>query len=341
MTTVPARHADLFDITTVIFRGELELLELQAASLDRFFPAELVRRILVLLNDVDEEACGAAVERLRPAYGKLAPKVQIASPADLFALRPAELTRQQPRNWPAHWFTKYRHRWPWGRKGGWRGNRGWSVQQALKLAVGRAVQAPYVLILDAKNHLVRPVTVGSFVGPDGRPRSHLACRDRQQRRWIEASFIRMGMTPPAPDAPAPPSVTPVSVRTDVLRGAVDAIERRIGPVETFFARKRKFETEFMLLYAYVVGRYGDWSAAFEEGLVPPATIFRSTGDEAIRELLDRVERGEADFLAIHGSRMGKLEPDVQARLEAIWRRCELPLPGRSGARSSTGSEAAG
>lgn len=326
-------QAGTFDIVTVVFRREVELLALQAASLDRFFPEDLVRRIFIVLNDVDEAACRARIEAMLPAYGRHAGKVEIVHPADLFLLRPVTMAERGVAGRAAGWFTRHRHLWPFGRKGGWRGNRGWSVQQALKLAIGRAAVAPYVLILDTKNHLVRPVSAASFIGTGGRPRSTLACPDAKQQIWIEASFRRMGMMPPGPENPAPPSITPVCIRTKVLRDAVEAIERRIGPVETFFARKRTRETEFMLLYAHVVGRYGSWSAAFDGGLAPPATIFRSTSDAKIVELLDCIERGEADFLAIHGSRIGKLNPGIQARLERIWQQRGLPMLAKEGATS--------
>lgn len=208
------------------------------------------------------------------------------------------------------------------------------MQQALKLAIGRAANAPYILILDAKNHLVRPVVAASFIGARGRPRSALARRDADQQRWIEASFRRMGMAPPSLETPAPPSITPVCMQTQVLRDAVEAIERRIGPIETFFARKRTRETEFMLLYAYVLGRYGSWEAVFDDGLVPPATIFRSTSDVKIRELLDRVERGDADFLSIHRSRIGKFDPEIQSRLEQVWQGRGLPILGNEAGTAS-------
>lgn len=84
-------QAGAFDIVTVVFRGEMDLLTLQAASLERFFPEDLIRRIYIVPNDVDEAACLARIEAVLPAYGGLETKVEIVAPSALFSLRPADI----------------------------------------------------------------------------------------------------------------------------------------------------------------------------------------------------------------------------------------------------------
>lgn len=301
---------------TVVYGRDLPGLALQARSIARFFEAEL-GGIFVVVNDVDSEACAAAVEGLRSEYGRHADKLEVVMPESLFALRPRDC---RPRGWArfAHWYTAHRSVYPFGQKGGWRGNRGWSLQQALKLAAARRGAAPYVLILDGKNHFVRPVATEAFVAPDMRPLSQLACANDEHWSWIVASFARLGVGLPPREAAVPQSITPFVASRAVLREAVEALERRLGPMETFFARKNTLETEFMLIYAQVVRRWGSWEEWFAPGLVPPATIFGRSTDADVAAVLDRAERGEADVLSVHSGRAASLAPEHRARLRALW-----------------------
>jgi hypothetical protein len=146
------------DIVTVVFRKEVPLLRLQARSMARFLDPAGIGRVRVIVNDRRERVCCAAVEALRGDYGPFADRLEVVTPDALFALRPSGLG---PRDWRQRaWLWGVRHGvlYPFGLKGGWRGNRGWRIQQALKLAAGRYGEAPFVLILDAKNHFIGPVS---------------------------------------------------------------------------------------------------------------------------------------------------------------------------------------
>jgi hypothetical protein len=308
----------MLDLVTVVFSREMELLRRQARSIARFLAPEGLGRIRVIVNDRDEDACVAAVEAVRPEYGALADRLEVVRPATLFALRPRALGPQGVRQWLRYLATRHRRRSPFGQKGGWNGNRGWAVQQALKLAAARLGEGRFVLILDAKNHFIRPVSVASFVSPEGRARTYTNRPGDKQWSWIPPSFRLMGVPPPPRDAPAPPTVTPVCVSRAVLGDCLDDLERRVGPAEAFFARARGNATEFMLLYAHVVGRHGSWQAVFDPGLVPPATIFGRSDAAFIDHVVRRAESGEAEVFSVHGSRVATLEPEVRRRVEAIW-----------------------
>lgn len=311
------------DIVTVVYGGELAFLRLQAASLDRFLDPAGVGRVVVVVNDIDESGVAAAVEALRPDYGRFAGRLVVRRPDELFGLRPAGLGPRGPRQRFRLWMTRHRRAYPFGVKGGWRGNRGWSVQQALKLAAARDGDSRYLLLLDAKNHFVRPVSVASFVAADGRARSFLE-PPGDHARWVQGSFRRLGLAPPDPDAPAPPTITPYPVARSLVAGCLDALEARVGPAEAFFARARRDASEFMLVYAHAAGLPGGWSAAFAEGLVPPASIFRDSDAATIDRALARAESGEAEVFSLHSARIPGLAPAERARIAALWRARGLP-----------------
>lgn len=308
----------LLDLVTVVYGGEIALLQLEARSIARFLDPEGVGAILVIVNDREEDAVVARVRALLPDYGPFAGRVEILRPDALFALRPARFGPRGPWAKARALFTANRWRYPFGVKGGWRGNRGWAVQQALKLAVARHGSGSHLLILDAKNHFVRPVSRASFVAPDGRALARLAAPNRKHQRWNAVSFRFLGAPPPEPGALSPPTVTPFVIRRSDLLASLEAVEGRAGPVEAFFARKRSEESEFALIHAAVAGRAGGVAAAFAPGLRPAATIRPKHDDARVGALLALVEAGEMDVLSVHKRRLGRFSPDQLARLRAIW-----------------------
>jgi hypothetical protein len=297
---------------------------LQAASIARYLDPEGIGRILVVVNDIDEAECVRQVEALRPEYGPFASRVEVVRPDALFDARPASHAPRGLRQRFRLWFARRRWHYPFGVKSGWRGNRGWSVQQALKLAVARHGDSRFILILDAKNSFVRPVGSASFVSAQGRPLTYTEVPTDKFHGWIVGSFRLLGLTPPGREVPAPPTITPVCLTRSVLLGALDTLERRVGPAEAFFARARSQETEFMLVYAYVEGYCGGWDATFDPGLKPPASIFRADDSKVIDAVLTKVENGEADVFSIHSARVGGLTPEERRRISDIWRSRGLP-----------------
>ena len=304
-----------FDILTVCFSGEIDLLRLQARSLAAFFPPDLVNRILVVVNDADEAACLRAVEALRPDYGPHAGKLHLLRPADLFTTRARGIDR----------LRQIALRLPGRRReGGWKGHRGWVVQQALKLAAARAVTAPLVLILDAKNHFLKPVAAADLVAPDGRPLSRLQLHEGEERwRWIRASYTALGLAPPAEGTPLPPTVTPCVLPAGIFRRVLAGIEARVGPVELFFLKRRSPATEFFLIHAATEGFIAPRAEVFAEGLFASGTIFRSTPAEQVDRLLARAEAGDEMMLGVHRARIRGLPAGQAARLEAVWHEAGL------------------
>lgn len=320
---MPRENDGIIDIVTVVYTRERDMLRLQAQSIDRFLDPDLIGRIHVIINDVDEDDCLALMAELRPEYGRFADRVEFLRPAQLIALRPEPLTPRGLLAGSRDWFTANRFRYPLGVKWGWRGNRGWSAQQALKMLAARHGNGAFMLILDAKNHFIKPVTAGSFISEAGKARTGLIAPDALQSGWIKASFAKLGVPEQAAGTPVPPTVTPFVTPRETLRDCLDHFEKRFGPVETFFCRKKTSESEFMLLHAYVVGTYGDWMAQFDPGLIPAATIFRLTTDAEIDAALDSAESGEAEMMSVHQSRLGTLSDAQRARIEMIWERSGL------------------
>lgn len=305
------------DLVTVVFGAELPLLGLQARSLGRFLDPDAVGRILVIVNDVHEDACAAAVEAMRPQYGPLAARLEVVRPDALLSDLRLGWRRRAERWYVAHGRGPLMRRLPRRDRlaSGWRGNPGWSMQQAQKLLAANAVSAPYGLILDAKNFLVAPVGLDAFVAPDGRARSRREGMGDLHRKWVRASFKALGLPADRVEM-VPPTGTPVAFDRGLLREGVAALEARLGPLEVFFSLYKGRATEFMLLFAVIDRGEGRWWQRMAEGLPTAATVFSKGGDQEVAGLLAEARR--SPVMGLHRRAAWRIGEESKAALGRLW-----------------------
>ena len=310
------------DLVTVVFSEELPLLALQARSISRFFDPDAVARILVVVNDVHEGACVAAIDALRPHYGAMADRLEVVRPDALESQRQLSLRHRAERCYVRHGRGPIMRRLPRRDRlaSGWRGNPGWSMQQAQKLLVANAARAPYVLILDAKNFLVAPVGLATFVAGDGRARTRRLAVADLQRGWIEASFRALGLAVPVP-AEAPPTTTPIVFERGLMREGVEALEDRLGPLECFFSLYKGRATEFMLMFAAIDRGRGAWWERFAPDLPDSATIYGKGGDRAVQEML--AAPPDRPLMGLHRRVFRRIGDDTRMALARFWLRLGL------------------
>ena len=111
----------MIDIVTVVFQEEIEILRVQAQSIDLFCSSDLVQDIIVVVNDST-----GVVNAVDPAWwGQFRDRVRII-----------------PRE-------KFGPVWS---------DNGWVSQQALKLLGSAQAWSPWAQVLDAKTILVKSVT---------------------------------------------------------------------------------------------------------------------------------------------------------------------------------------
>ena len=314
--------ADRIDLVTVAFGEELPLLALQARSIARFFDPAAVARILVVVNDVHEDACAAGVEALRPLYGPFADRLEVVRPDALASARPIGALQRAARWYVRHGRGPLMRRLPRHDRlaSGWRGNPGWSMQQAQKLLVAHGVSAPFVLILDAKNFFVAPVGFATFVAADGRARTRRIRVADLQRGWIEASFRTLGLAAAVP-AEAPPTTTPVAFERGLMREGVATLEARLGPLEAFFSLRKGRATEFMLMFAAIDQGRGLWWDRFAPGLPDSATIYAKGGDAAVLDLLAAAP--DLPLMGLHRRVLRRIGDETRAALAGFWVRLGL------------------
>jgi hypothetical protein len=202
-----------FTIVTVAHSIDLPLLKLQARSLDRYLTRDFVREIIV----VDNSQGSASLDRstLLPQYGDLPVRIIDAS---VIAPMPKA--------------------------------SGWFTQQVYKLLISRHIWSKYYLMLDAKNHLVAPLTLPMLQAPDGR----LCIRQYDYlkhplKRYLLRCCDYFGIDQQVVNNFLP-TVTPFTARTYWVRKLVTHIERNGQPfMQTFLAAK---VTEFFLFGTYLL-----------------------------------------------------------------------------------------
>lgn len=128
------------DFVTVCFGNEANLLVLQARSMALYLEPSFVGSIFLI---IDRNSTRDFVEHLMtdviPEYRHLRGKVRLIHFADI---TPSDR--------------------------GSVGEQGWFRQQALKLLAARHVESKRYVMLDGKNHFIRPVQYADFIAPDGR-----------------------------------------------------------------------------------------------------------------------------------------------------------------------------
>ena len=309
-----------FDIVTVVFRDEIALLKLQARSLVQFFDPGLIGAILVVVNDRLEDDCVRQIEAMAGDYGDLRARLRIVRPSELQPGLAETMGTRIERFFVTHVAGRLRNANPWrkGAREGWKGNKGWNLQQAFKLMAVSVCTGSHVLILDAKNHFIARVGAEDFIAPDGRARTRALVPHDLQQGWIVASFQRLGFPAEKACEKSAPTVTPMVIERAVFDRAVQLIRQRLGPIDLLFARHRKKCTEFMLLFAAVDQGTGAWWTIFAEGLFASVTVFTRYGADNIPGLIERARADKAVMFGLHRNAMLSAPEAVRAALLQFW-----------------------
>jgi len=281
------------DFVSIVYLEEVEMLRLQARSMEKFLEPEAVGGILIIINDYRGEKTAQAVRDMLPCYGKLAPRVRVIQAGDMFGPGKTRWHRLE------QWYLRYIQAPLRIQQSGWAHTRGWRTQQALKLLAARHCTAPQIVILDAKNVLLEPVGRSDLLGATGKPLTALRPFGEKTGRWLQASFRVFGRDKPPQLQVAPPNITPQVFSRAFVLDALEAISERVGPLEVFFNMRSGGATEFMLLYAYAEVLGGGFMTYFDEGLPAPASVFQSFDAEATLKQLDKAAQPGRKFAGIH------------------------------------------
>lgn len=280
---------------TVVFEPELPLLRLQARSLRRFLDPGCVAEIVVLDN-----CAGGMGGRARRAV--LEDLGSILAPRATF-LRTSEL----------------------GVDGG---TAGWRSQQAAKLLIARRVRTDHLVVLDAKNHLIRPASAADFVDDHGVARggthpyaTHPLRGDLERTlRYLGADDRRVEELV----EDFPPTATPFVIDAHLARRMIDDVELRSGRpfIEEF---ERAGLLEFFLYSGWSILR-GEGVPVDGEAIQAPIVWPGRAHEQGAADAIRHAEETDAAWFAVHRRALARADAPTRRRIIDFWSERGLMRP---------------
>jgi hypothetical protein len=302
-----------YSTVTVVFAGEVATLAAQASSMARFADDKEIDRIYLCINDVASEKVCRGVREILHRYGKLREKVVILGDGDLFESgRRAGTPIFRLRRLLA------RHLWPrvWRRKG-WRGNDGWFMQQACKLDACRFAKTDDIVLLDAKNIFIDRIQHSDFFDEHGRPRARFGATGPLHKKWFSDSARCVGLDPP--DAPETLThfVTPFAVSRQVCVDLIEHLAARDWPIEAVFANPLLNATEFMMIDAFIIKKYGTLDGYFSDGMMRSYSLFANMEAPLMKEILRDCQAENGKVVGLHRAAIDKLDGEGRELLAQL------------------------
>ena len=273
-----------YTFVTVAHADDGWLLRLQARSM-RLYLAPLLVDEIVVVENFDTGRPLAWRDQLLIEYGHLANRVRFVPSELLGALPPAA---------------------------------GWWTQQALKLLVCRIVASGRYVVLDAKNHLVRPLR-GSFLeGTDGRMLARrYDYRLHPLRHFLERTLLFCRVPAEAHLGWFMQAGTPFTIdRTDAQK-AIDLVETSTGKrfAEGFINARI---TEFFLLAASLVRR-GMLEDRYDFSQIACPVVWGGMAETAaMLSAIQQAQDGCAPIFAVHRRVIPKLDEISRGILGRFW-----------------------
>jgi hypothetical protein len=277
-----------YAIVTVAHRQDFGFMRLQARSLRLKLPRDLVDEIVIVENPTPGQPTDWR-DSLRHEFGDAASLVRFVEAHEIADIAPS--------------------------------TPGWFAQQILKLMVSRIVTADRYLVIDAKNHLVLPLT-RDFLECGARLRSRVYSYERHPFRvGVENAVRYFGMEPAEHIERFLPASVPYALPTSVVRELVSEVtEREQRPFPLVFLDIRT--TEFLLFGAFITGgRRVD--ELYDLSGVHCSVVWKNSalcGGGEIEELIARTERSALPFFAVHRAALSELRDEARWTIATFWHR---------------------
>lgn len=284
-TTFPEK----IDIVTVCFDDDLPLMWLQARSLRLFMDQRAINRIHLISNSNSPEFEIALRGTVLPEYGYLRERVSIRHVSEYFP-------------------DSFVH-------------GGWETQQVIKLLVSRHVSTDHYLILDAKNHFIRPTTLRSFFTEDGRAISVMSPHGFTDR--LNAGRRLFGLENVTSEFPTMPVTTPYVAFTSMIREMIEEIETQHGcPFHQTFLEHRL--AEFHLIFSYLCKTNSvEKFYAFDHDQAT-VSIWPHHSDQDIMRIIGGLDDWSGIVaLGCHRMALKEMKPHLQALVSHIWKEAGL------------------
>lgn len=288
------------DIVTVLCRRDLHNMVLQARSIRLFFDKRELGQVLVICNERSDPLRHEELQRITDEL----PGVVFIRSEELLPLRGGPLLDacRLARN----------------------ATRGWYTQQVLKLAASRLVASEFYLILDAKNHFVRPVCTTTFLADDGRALAEIGLVSRMQKEFNRVwrnCLDYFGIDPAIYPGDAIAPQTPFVARKDLVCDLMEDVEARQGAPFTDAILSRMPDLyEFLLLQAFAVHRHGSLHHLYKSLPRSFKTIakYEVLDDDKFKLAMDHASDDRIVTFAVHWAAEALLSWQQRQRIGDYW-----------------------
>lgn len=273
-----------FPIASIVFEGDYRLAVLQALSIDRLFDLDGLAEYTIVCNGEDNVNLRRSFEAdVRPVVSnKLWGKVRIIEWKDL--LGDAEKV-------------------------------GYYDQQALKLSLGDYYDTEFFLMLDSKNHFIRPTAAEDFFH-DGKPYGPMTNTSDMWRPYLEKSFAAMD-NDHADLRQMMPSITPYLMYSAEVKKVADLLTNKTG-LALPQAMKSTGGTEFLMYYASIQPHLGNlyWDmplsvkTLFATWPQDPQTVLNAVADATTKGI---------HMFGLHRKRIPQLTEEQTEAIIKMWR----------------------
>jgi hypothetical protein len=281
-----------YTFVTVVFKTDYSLARLQARSLARYLSADFADEIYVIANQ-GLNGCDEWQQPMLRDYGPLVDKVRFLD-AGHVATVPANIT-------------------------------GWQSQQILKLMVARFVSSDRYVVLDAKNHLLFPLSSEFFENGE---KIRLPCIDyenHEMRQHLDNSLRYFGVCDHDIVRTFFPTTTPFVFPTRIVKDLLVHVTRR-ERLSFAAAFDSLGTTEFLLFGGFLRAQSGgiphfyDMSGPHCPVIWPETAIH---GYAAVKRVTARVEDKGLPFFTVHRYALPLLDDESKEAVAALWVRRQL------------------
>ncbi len=279
-----AQDARALTLVSVTYRAEDVLQQIQARSVAAHAGRADIRELIVIDNG-SPALTGSRLTRMHEAFGEAAARVRFVPSAEVTAL-------------PA--------------------TSGWIGQQVLKLAISSAVTTPHYVLLDAKNHFIRPVTASDFLSADGRARAGLHSYEKHPLLpKLRTTLGYLGLEVEPAVTRFPRTATPFVMNTEVARAVVDDVGH--GSVARFAHEFVDNDLSEFFLYSGWLLRERGWATYLDPDPIQAPTIWGGAADLAgVRRAIEQARRTDAPAFGVHRRALRRLPRAARAELADFW-----------------------
>ena len=200
------------------------------------------------------------------------------------------------------------------------GTHGWWSQQILKLRLCQHATSRYVIILDSKNHFIRTVSPEYFVTRDDRITTWLTSYVNNAENHCRGSFAYFGLDATPYMGALPPSITPITLRREMVVKMIDFIENRADTHFELEFLKNPNTTEFILYYAFLIysGRSIETEYAAVEQQVATLFLDKVRCNNRFNSMMFQAWQPSRIAFGIHRSVIPELTEHQVGQILGLW-----------------------